>query len=230
MKEMIIFILIFRLMFLSKDVHRIGIIRVEKKDGEYVVTRPNSEVEELVDNVEVISVGEMVKSDFISFSGTDFESTLIKVSINVSESSLRPLLWGDSVVMDPDDKNVTRLIVGKYKELYSFVKNNDFDSFLKEASPAWIHTAYAFGMSTDIDDIIMDSEADKMFIRDSVNGHLNDFNFNEDDFKFEWTYGNRLVRILPKPLTWGDEEKFTSSPLLYMNKNGEIKIAYIAFD
>jgi hypothetical protein len=220
----------FSLDVLSKDSHRIGIVRVEKEDGVYVVTRPDSKEKNSVDNVEIISLEEAVESEFISFSGSVVRSNLIKVNINVSESSLRPLLWENSITMDPNDKNTNKLITNRYRDLYSYVKSNDFDSFLKEAAPVWVNTAYAFGMSTDIDDFVKESEADKIFVNESIDGLLNDFDFDDNDFKLEWTYGNRLVRILPRPLTWGDEEKTYSSPVLYMDKNGELKIASIALD
>jgi hypothetical protein len=176
-------------------------------------------------NIGFIEAGEVLDSTFISKGGQVVNSNQISFEINVDEPGLNDLRWGEAKKIDMNDRYVKDLVVNKYKEIRQHILNNDGDGYVDEFYDVWLNTVHALNISGGIE-YYTQSDDVRNPLKLGEGLPLAEFDFSEENYKFETTFENRLIRLVPGPIYWG-EHQISVTPVFFLDRNGEIKVASI---
>lgn len=206
----------------------VGYVNYNDENDSYVVLEKslkNSTFKKVDGNISFLNSGEVLKSTFISRGGQVVSSNEISFEVNVDEPGFNNLRWAEAIEINANDANIRNSVVRKYQELRQYILNNDSDGYVEEFYDIWLNTVHALNISggveyyTQSDDIINPSKLGEGF-------PLGDFDFADDKYKFEITFNNRLIRLVPGPIYWGDNQ-ISVTPVFFFDRNGEIKVASI---
>ncbi|MFN3882373.1 MAG: hypothetical protein ACK4L8_13205 [Nitrincola lacisaponensis] len=142
--------------------------------------------------------------------------------------------WLDALEFE-DTPQMRAELVAAYQRMYSYIYNEEFDSFLRELEPVWRHAAITTGVGQTAKDYVeyLDIESRNVPVR--PNGQtLNPLKIPDNlDNHIEFMGEGRLVRILPAPVNWRfpDSNRISEMPLLfYKNPSREWRVARILSD
>lgn len=177
-------------------------------------------------NVQVKQIGQIEKSQFITYFGQKLDSFKIDYEVNITNDNFRELGWKNAAKIDINNPEIRNKIIEKYEELRGYIQKNDGLSYKKEFYEVWDNTAYTFGLGGG-DDFV--KEVDAMNPKEIGKSlEFQNFLYSEDEYTFEVTYDSKLVRLLPAPIVWeGNGNTIKVQPLFYFDKNREIHAAAI---
>ncbi|MFN3882374.1 MAG: hypothetical protein ACK4L8_13210 [Nitrincola lacisaponensis] len=142
--------------------------------------------------------------------------------------------WLDALELE-DTPQMRAELVAAYQRMYSYIYNEEFDSFLRELEPVWRHAAITTGVGQTAKDYVeyLDIESRNVPVR--PNGQtLNPLKIPDNlDNHIELMGEGRLVRILPAPVNWQfpDSNRISEMPLLfYKTPSREWRVADIITD
>ncbi len=180
-------------------------------------------------NVQVKQIGQIEKSQFITYFGQKFDSFKIDYDINITNDNFRELRWRNASSININDPDVKKKIINKYNDLRQFISNNDGSSYVKEFYDGWDNTAYVYGLGSG-DDFVKEVDArNPNKIGEGL--QFNKFDYSEDEYTFEVSYESKLVRLLPPPIVWeGNGNTIAVQPVFYFDKDMNIHAASIVTD
>ncbi|QEW07552.1 hypothetical protein F5I99_14180 [Nitrincola iocasae] len=142
--------------------------------------------------------------------------------------------WLDAVELE-DTPQMRAELVAAYERMYSYIYNEEFDSFLQELEPVWRHAAITMGVGQTAMDFVERLDIENRNVRVRPNGQiLNPLKIPDNlDHHVEFMGEGRLVRIQPAPVTWQypDSDRYSRMQLLfYKTPSREWKVARILTD
>ncbi|QEW05732.1 hypothetical protein [Nitrincola iocasae] len=142
--------------------------------------------------------------------------------------------WLDAVELE-DTPQMRAELVAAYERMYSYIYNEEFDSFFQELEPVWRQGAITTGVGQTAMDYVERMAIEERIVPVRPDGRtLNPLKIPDNlDHHVEFMGEGRLVRILPHPVTWQypDSERYSAMPLLfYKTPSREWKVADILTD
>ncbi len=140
----------------------------------------------------------------------------------------------DAVELE-DTPQMRAELVAAYQRMYSYIYNEEFDSFFRELEPAWRHGAITTGIGQTARDYVEHLNLEERIVPVRPDGRtLNPLKIPDNlDHHVEFMSEGRLVRILSHPVTWQypESKRYTAMPLLfYKTPSRQWKIATIVTD
>jgi hypothetical protein len=212
---------------------QVDVAHIEKKDGDFEFLNKSLKQGGVFENsskyIEIEKDGDVRRSEIVAEDGVVYDAYAVDFLINNDGDSFRERLYSNAADIDLSDESVRNKILNKYKQIYSYVNNEDFSSFFRELYGVWDNIAYVYEMG-DAYDYVKEADVESDIKREIREGKVL-VPFDESKYKFESSYDGRLVRLLPDPIFWTNGEDITLfSITLYMDKDGEFHVADVAGD
>ena len=126
------------------------------------------------------------------------------------------------------DSSLIKNLRAAYKDIYTDIERNDFNSVYSKLEPVWSHGSESLHLGT-AKDFVEKNDVDKKYIKKTINGTVLGplrLSNNLDGDIIQVLGDGKLVRILPAPIKWyyeGTKKGKVAEIVFYMDKNGQLK-------